>query len=59
VRFFVDGKQIDVDRKGVSDVFTGSWETRFASPGRHELRATAADVGGRTFSAVRDLRVCR
>jgi minor extracellular serine protease Vpr len=59
VRFFVDGKQIDVDRKGISDVFTGSWETRFASPGRHELRATATDAGGRTFSAVRDLRVCR
>jgi minor extracellular serine protease Vpr len=59
VRFFVDGKQIDVDRKGVSDVFTGSWETRFANPGRHELRATATDAGGRTFSAVRDLRVCR
>jgi minor extracellular serine protease Vpr len=59
VRFFVDGKQIDVDRKGVSDVFTGSWETRFASPGRHELKATATDAGDRTFSAVRDLRVCR
>jgi hypothetical protein len=59
VRFFVDGKQIDVDRKGISDVFTGSWETRFASPGRHELRATATDAGGSTFSAVRDLRVCR
>ncbi len=59
VRFFVDGKQIDVDRKGVSDVFTGSWETRFATPGLHELRATAMDAGGRAFSAVRDLRVCR
>jgi subtilisin family serine protease len=59
VRFFVDGKQIDVDRNGISDVFTGSWETRFANPGRHELRATATDAGGRTFSAVRDLRVCR
>jgi hypothetical protein len=58
VRFFVDGKQIDVDRKGVSDVFTGSWQTRFASPGRHKLRATATDAGGRTFSAARDLRVC-
>jgi len=59
VRFLVDGKQIDVDRKGNSDVFTGSWETRFANAGRHELKATATDAGSRTFSAVRDLRVCR
>src|SRR5262249_30096699 len=25
VRFLVDGKQIAVDRKGVADVFSGSW----------------------------------
>jgi hypothetical protein len=59
VRFFVDGKQIDVDRKGDSDVFTGSWESRFAEPGRHVLRAVASDAVGRTFAASRGLRVCR
>jgi hypothetical protein len=59
VRFFVDAKQIDVDRHGLSDVFTGSWESRFAQPGRHVLRALATDAGGRTFAASRDLRVCR
>jgi subtilisin family serine protease len=59
VRFFVDAKQIDVDRRGLSDVFTGSWESRFAEPGRHVLRALATDAGGRTFAASRNLRVCR
>jgi minor extracellular serine protease Vpr len=59
VRFLVDGKQIDVDRSGASDVFTGSWVTRFAPTGRHVLSARATDATGRTFSAARNLRVCR
>ena len=59
VRFTVDGKQIGVDRRGVSDVFTSSWQARFALPGRHVLAAVATDAGGRTFSATRSLRVCR
>jgi hypothetical protein len=59
VRFLVDGKQIDVDRKGVSDVFTGSWESRFAQRGPHTLEAVATDANGRTLSAARHLRVCR
>jgi hypothetical protein len=59
VRFFVDGKQIDVDRKGAADVFSGSWTTRFADPGRHVLSAVATDAAGRTLSATRHVRVCR
>ena len=59
VRFFVDGKQIGVERKGVADVFTSTWQSRFAEPGRHALRAVATDAGGRTFSASLALRVCR
>jgi minor extracellular serine protease Vpr len=59
VRFFVDDKQIDVDRKGASDVFSGSWATRLAQPGRHVLRALATDASGRTLSATRSVRVCR
>jgi hypothetical protein len=59
VRFFVDAKQVDVDRKGAADVFTGAWQARFATPGRHVLTATAADAAGRTFSADRAIRVCR
>jgi len=45
--------------KAVSDVFTGSWEARFAERGPHTLEAVATDAGGRTFSASRHLRVCR
>ena len=59
VRFYADGKQIDVDRKGAADVFSGSWETRFAQPGRHVLSALATDAGGRSLSATRSVRVCR
>jgi hypothetical protein len=59
VRFFVDGKQIDIDRNGAADVFSASWSTRFASSGRHELRALATDAGGRTRAATRHVKVCR
>ncbi len=59
VRFFADGKQVDVDRKGGSDVFTSSWSTQHVPSGRHALRAVATDAGGRTLSATRHVRVCR
>ena len=58
VRFLVDGKQVGIDRTGVSDVFTGTWNARFALRGVHVLTARATDAGGRTFSAARNLRVC-
>jgi minor extracellular serine protease Vpr len=59
VRFLVDGKQIDVDWNGASDVFSGSWGTRLAPPGRHLLSAVATDSAGRTLTATRGVRVCR
>jgi hypothetical protein len=59
VRFLVDGKQIQIDRKGAADVFSGTWATRLVSAGRHELRAVATDAGGRSFAATRHVRVCR
>jgi minor extracellular serine protease Vpr len=59
VRFFVDGKQIDIDRNGAADLFSGSWTTRLASAGKHELRAVATDAGGRTLAATRHVKVCR
>jgi hypothetical protein len=59
VRFLVDGKQISLDKKGASDVFGSSWSTRFATSGLHELRAVATDAGGRTFAAIRHVKVCR
>jgi minor extracellular serine protease Vpr len=59
VRFSVDGKQIAVDRRGAADVYTGTWQTRLAPRGRHVLAAVATDSSGATFSAARNLRVCR
>ena len=59
VRFFADGKQIGLDRKGTADLYSGSWKTRLASTGRHVLRAVASDAGGRALAATRRVRVCR
>ena len=59
VRFLVDGKQIEIDRKGPADVFSGSWATRLVPAGKHELQAVATDAGGRTFAATRHVKVCR
>jgi hypothetical protein len=59
VRFFADGKQIGVDRKGEADVFAATWRTRGAGRGGHELQAVARDTAGRTSSSVRRVRVCR
>ena len=58
VRFLVDGNQVAIDRSGASDVFTGTWQARFALRGPHVLRALATDAAGRTFSAERHVRVC-
>jgi minor extracellular serine protease Vpr len=59
VRFLVDGKQIQIDRKGAADVFSGTWATRLVPAGRHELRAVAMDAAGRTFAATRHVKVCQ
>jgi minor extracellular serine protease Vpr len=58
VRFLVDGQQVAIDRTGTSDVFTATWNARFALRGPHVLTALATDAAGRTFSAARTLRVC-
>jgi minor extracellular serine protease Vpr len=59
VRFFADGKQVAIDRRGTSDVFTGNWRTGNAEKGRHVLTARATDAAGRTLSATLGVRVCR
>jgi hypothetical protein len=59
VRFLVDGKQIQIDRKGIADVFSGLWATQAVPAGRHLLRAVATDAAGRAFAATRHVKVCR
>jgi minor extracellular serine protease Vpr len=59
VRFFADGKQIDTDRRGTSDLYSGSWKRGSARQGKHALRAVALDAGGHTLAATRHVRVCR
>ncbi|HEY8791459.1 MAG TPA: S8 family serine peptidase [Gaiellaceae bacterium] len=59
VRFLVDGKQIQIDRKGSADVFSSLWATQAVPAGRHLLRAVATDAAGRAFAATRHVKVCR
>jgi minor extracellular serine protease Vpr len=59
VRFFADGKQIDVDRGGADRVYTGAWGTQLVPAGPHLLRAVATDAAGREAAATRRVRVCR
>jgi hypothetical protein len=59
VRFLVDGKQIDVDRRGTAGVYSASWPTRLVAAGRHDLTAIAVEAGGRALSSSLVARVCR
>jgi subtilisin family serine protease len=59
VRFLVDGKQVDRDRNGAADIFSGTWHSQKAQRGTHVLTAVAADVAGRHVAATRTVRVCR
>jgi hypothetical protein len=59
VRFFADGKQIDVDRGAADHIYTGTWGTQLAPAGAHVLRAVAVDMAGRGIAAARRVRVCR
>jgi minor extracellular serine protease Vpr len=59
VRFFSDGKQIDVDRRGSDRLYAGSWRTRLVATGPHVLRAIATDLAGRSAGATQRVRVCR
>ncbi|MEX2211683.1 MAG: S8 family serine peptidase [Gaiellaceae bacterium] len=59
VRFFVDGKQVGLDRRGGAGLYAASWATGKAKRGTHELRAVVVDSKGRTAAAKRTARVCR
>jgi hypothetical protein len=59
VRFFDGNKLIKKVTRGPGSLYVADWQTRKAPTGRHTLRATAVDRRGRSFSALRRLRVCR
>jgi minor extracellular serine protease Vpr len=59
VRFF-DGKRVIATvRRGVAGLYSATWRTARARKGRHVVRAVVLDRRGRSFSAVRRMRVCR
>ena len=59
VAFFVDGKQVGVDKSSADGVFAVDWKTTGAKKGTHKLLATLFDQAGRSDSAGRVVRVCR
>ena len=59
VRFFDGARQIGIDRRGASGVFSVTWRVRSARRGRHRLRAVVTSTVGRNVVASRVVRVCR
>jgi hypothetical protein len=59
VTFFDGTRKLATVKKGVEGLYAKDWNTAKARKGKHELRATARDVAGRTFSATRTVRVCK
>jgi hypothetical protein len=59
VAFFDGARQIGQDKSGTADLFSFDWKTAKVKKGKHTLRATARDAAGRTFTASRNVRVCK
>jgi len=59
VRFFADGRQIAISRRGAADLFSATWRTGKTTRGRHGLVAVATDAAGKHLSAARAIRICR
>jgi minor extracellular serine protease Vpr len=59
VVFTVDGKKVGTATKGTADLFSYDWAAKTAKKGKHTVRATMRDAGGRTASASRSIRVCK
>ncbi|MHB8642054.1 MAG: S8 family serine peptidase [Gaiellaceae bacterium] len=58
VTFFVDGKQVGVDKTATVDLFSYDWAAKTAKKGKHVVRATMRDASGRTATLSRTVRVC-
>jgi minor extracellular serine protease Vpr len=59
VRFFDGRRGIATVRRGIAGLYSTPWRVSRARKGRHVLRAILLDRRGRTFSALRSVRVCR
>jgi hypothetical protein len=57
---FLDGRRpIKTVRKGVAGLYSATWRTRRAKPGRHRLRAVVESARGRRAVASRVVRLCK
>jgi subtilisin family serine protease len=59
VTFFDGKRKLATVKKGTEGIFSRDWNTTKSRKGKHQLRATARDAAGRTFSATRTVRVCK
>jgi hypothetical protein len=56
ITFSVDGKSIGTAKADAAGIAFKDWNPKKAKKGKHQLRATAKDAGGRTVSATRTVR---
>jgi hypothetical protein len=57
---FLDGRRpIKTVAKGTSGLYSATWRTRKARPGRHRLRAVVESARGRDAVVSRVVRLCK
>jgi len=59
VTFFVDRKQVGVDKTSTAGLFSYNWPVKSAKTGKHAIRARMRDSAGRTAAVSRIVRVCK
>jgi minor extracellular serine protease Vpr len=59
VDFYDGDRRIARDRTAVEGLYSTNWSTAGADRGRHRLAAVVLDASGRTFRALRTVRICR
>jgi hypothetical protein len=59
VTFRADAKRLGAKKADTTGLAFVDWKAKLAKKGKHVLRATVRDAGGRTVTAARRVRVCK